>query len=96
MNIVDINSIKPPGEEASTFQGLKHGASISFFVVQFSPGKGPKKHRHPYEEPFVILDGEIEVIVDDQTQTVSAATIVIVPANTWHELKNLTYKPVIW
>jgi quercetin dioxygenase-like cupin family protein len=94
MNIVDINSNKPPGEEAATFQGFEYGASISFFVVQFSPGKGPKKHRHPYEETFVILDGEIEVIVDDQTQTVSTAKIVMVPANTWHEFKNRSDKLV--
>lgn len=94
MNIIDIDQMKAPGEEAANFQGFKHGASISFFAVQFSPGRGPNKHRHPYEETFIILDGEIKAIVDGQTQTIGGAKIVIIPANTWHEFKNRSDKPL--
>ena len=41
MEIIDISSIKPAGAEVANFQGFEHGASVSFFVVEFSPGKGP-------------------------------------------------------
>jgi quercetin dioxygenase-like cupin family protein len=34
------------------------------------------------------------VIVDDQAQTVSGAKLVIIPANSWHEFKNRSDKPV--
>jgi hypothetical protein len=30
---------------------------ISFFWVQAAPGNGPSLHKHPYEEIFVILEG---------------------------------------
>jgi len=40
MKIVDIDSRKPPGEEVAIFQGFQHGAGVSFFLVEFSPGKG--------------------------------------------------------
>lgn len=93
MNIVDMKALKPLNGEAATFQGLEHGANVSFFVVQFSPGKGPKKHRHPYEETFIILDGEIEVIVDGETQVIGNDTIAIIPAGSWHEFKNRSEKP---
>ena len=90
MKIIDINSLMPSGQEVATFQGIKHGANVSFFIVRFSPGKGPKKHRHPYEETFIILDGEIEAILDGETKTLSENNIVIIPAGTWHEFKNRT------
>jgi quercetin dioxygenase-like cupin family protein len=90
MKIIDIKSLMPSGQEVATFQGIKHGANVSFFIVRFSPGKGPKKHRHPYEETFIILDGEIEAIVDDETKTLRENNIVIIPAGTWHEFKNRT------
>jgi quercetin dioxygenase-like cupin family protein len=94
METIDISSLKPPGQEVAIFQGSKHGANVSFFIVQFSPGKGPRKHRHPYEETFIILEGEIEAIVDDETKTISANNIVIIPAGIWHEFKNYSEKQV--
>ena len=94
MKLIDINSLKTPGQEVVTFQGVKHGANVSFFIVHFSPGKGPKKHRHPYEETFIILEGEIEAIVDDEPKTLSENNIVIIPAGTWHEFKNRSDKTV--
>ena len=94
MNIIDINSLKPPGQEVATFQGAQHEANVSFFIVHFSPGKGPRKHRHPYEETFIILEGEIEAIVDDETKTLRENNIVIIPAGVWHEFKNCSEKQV--
>jgi len=94
MRTVDINSIKPSGEEVAIFQGIKHGANVSFFIVHFSPGKGPKKHRHPYEETFIILEGEIEAIIDGETKTLRENNIVIIPAGDGHAFKNRSEKQV--
>lgn len=45
MKVIDINSMNPSGGEVATFQGFEHEANISFFIVQFSSGKEPRKHR---------------------------------------------------
>jgi quercetin dioxygenase-like cupin family protein len=94
MKTIDINSITPTGQEVATFHGSKHGANVSFFIVHFSPGKGPRKHRHPYEETFILLEGEIEAIVDGETKNFSENNIVIIPAGVWHEFKNCSERPV--
>ena len=94
MKIIDINDLRAPSGEAATFQGFAHEANVSFFIVQFSRGKGPKKHRHPYEETFIILDGEIEAIVDGEVQRIGSDQIAIIPANAWHEFKNCSDKPL--
>lgn len=88
MKIIDMNSLRSPDRQAATLHGFEHGANVSFFIVQFGPGKGPNKHRHPYEETFIIFDGEIEAIVDGKTQRIGSHTVAIIPANTWHEFKN--------
>jgi len=95
MKIIPINSIKPPAGEVAIFQGIEYGANVSFFVVQFSPGNGPGKHRHPYEEIFIVLDGEIAVIIDGEMQMIKSGTIVIIPAGSWHEFKNRSEKVIL-
>lgn len=93
MKIIDINVMKPPNGEVAAFQGFDHGANVSFFVVQFSTGHGPSKHRHPYEETFIIFNGKIEVIVDGESQMIEGGTIAVIPANSWHEFKNRSDDP---
>lgn len=88
MKIIETDSLRPPSGGSPRFTGVDHDASVSFFVVDSPPGKGADKHRHPYEEIFIILDGDIEVIIDGQMQRVSKGQIVVIPANTWHEFKN--------
>ena len=94
MKIIDMKSIKSPNGEAATFQGFEHKAKVSFFVVNFSQGKGPGKHQHPYEETFIILDGGIEAVIDGETQLLGSDTIAMIPAGTWHEFKNRSEKKV--
>lgn len=93
MKIIEFNGKQPSGAEVTTFQGIEHGANVSFFIVRFSPGQGPKKHRHPYEEIFIILEGEIEATIDGETQMIGEGRIAIIPVNTWHEFKLCYDKP---
>jgi len=94
MKIIDIESIMPPGGNVANFQGGEHGANVSFFVVYFSQGEGPRKHRHPYEETFVILEGDIELLIDGISQQVGGGTITVIPAGTWHQFKVISEEPV--
>ncbi|MGL4612035.1 MAG: cupin domain-containing protein [Trueperaceae bacterium] len=88
MKVVDIASLRPPSGGSPRFEGGNYGANVSFFVVTSSPGNGADKHRHPYEETFVILEGDIEVIIDGELRMIQGSNIVVIPLNTWHEFKN--------
>jgi quercetin dioxygenase-like cupin family protein len=87
MNIIEIDSLRPDPEHAARFQGIDHNAQTSFYVVTSLPGRGVNKHRHPYEEIFIILKGDVEVIIDDEKKTLDSG-IIVIPAGTWHEFKN--------
>ena len=95
MQIITIDSLAPPTGGSPRFEGIGYGARTSFFVVNSPPGRGADKHRHPYEEIFVILGGDIEVIVAGEMQVITPGHIVIIPPNTWHEFKNRSDHPAL-
>ena len=71
------------------FQGGEHGGiPISFFWVQSSPGGGPQLHKHPYEEIFVILEGQATFTVGENTIDVEGGHVVIGPAGVPHKFIN--------
>ncbi len=42
------------------FEGEHHGdTGVSFILVNAPPMGGPKLHRHPYEEVFVVQEGSV-------------------------------------
>lgn len=95
MNVIPIDSLKPIGGGSARFEGINYGTSTAFFVVTSAPGHGADKHRHPYDETFILLDGIIEAIVDAEMQRIESGHILIIPANTWHEFKNRSDKPLL-
>jgi quercetin dioxygenase-like cupin family protein len=92
---IAIDSLRPAGGGAALFQGFQHGVNTSFFVVTSRPGSGAPKHRHPYEEIFVVLEGEIEVIVDGELEMVSGGSIRIIPPGSWHQFTNRSDRPCL-
>ena len=74
----------PRGKVAARFEGERHGAAVSFFVGAYPPGFSPPLHRHPYEETFIIEEGQGTFTVGDETIEAGAGAILVVPAGTAH------------
>lgn len=51
-------------------------------------GGGPRLHRHPYEEIFVIQEGQVTFTVGSATVEARAGQIVIVPKGVPHKFVN--------
>src|SRR5262249_38115318 len=65
------------------FQGYHYGnTNISFILVEAQPGEGPKLHSHPYEEVFIVQEGQATFTVGNETIEAAAGQIVIAPAST--------------
>jgi mannose-6-phosphate isomerase-like protein (cupin superfamily) len=88
MDIIGIAALAASPGGTARFEGADHGSSVSFFVVRSETGRGAARHRHPYDETFVILEGVIEVIVDDVLRMLQPGTIAVIPAGSWHEFTN--------
>jgi len=79
----------PYGTIAHRFEGYRHGdANVSFFLVDCPPGKGAALHTHPYEEVFVVQEGEATFTVGDAEIKARGGQIVVVPAGVPHKFVN--------
>ncbi len=75
----------PPGGRC--FVGADHGGvPISLFLVDVRPGSGPRLHRHPYPEIFVIDTGQATFQINDSLLAAHAGDILIAPAGSAHPL----------
>jgi mannose-6-phosphate isomerase-like protein (cupin superfamily) len=73
------------GEDENEVQGHNHNAAVSVIVVDAPPGSGPRLHRHPYEEVFVIQDGTATFTAGDETIEASGGQVVVVPGGVPHK-----------
>ena len=55
-------------------------------VFSFDQGQGLSEHTAPYDAMVEILDGEADITISGQTQSVKAGEMVIMPANQPHAL----------
>lgn len=55
------------------------------FLSRHPPGTGPSLHLHPYEDTFLLQEGEALFTVGDHTINASAGDILVVPAETPHK-----------
>jgi mannose-6-phosphate isomerase-like protein (cupin superfamily) len=70
-------------------EGYLHGnANVSVILVDVAPGEGPKLHKHPYEEVFIIQEGTATYTIGSTTLEAQAGQIAIVPAGVPHKFVN--------
>ena len=75
-------------ETAYEFEGYQHDAGVSFIVIDAPPGSGPKLHRHPYEEVFVVQEGSATFTAGDDIIEASGGQVVVVRAGVAHKFVN--------
>lgn len=81
-------------ETAYCFEGAEYGnVPGSFFWVFSLPGRGSSLHVHPYQEIFVVQQGQATFTVGDETIVAHGGEIVVVPANTPHRYRNSGEEP---
>jgi len=72
-----------------------HSAALSVIHNEaMPPGGGPALHRHPYEEVFLILEGEATFTLGDQTRVARAGEFLIAPPGVPHAFKNTGSGPL--
>lgn len=77
-------------EHSHEFVGAEHGDDIPFCVilVHSQPGVGPKLHRHPYPEVFVVERGRATFRIGDETVVVEGGHVVVSPSGEAHGFTN--------
>ena len=61
---------------------------FSFILVHSQPGVGPKLHRHPYAEVFIVESGQATFRIGHDTVVVEGGHVVVSPPGEAHGFTN--------
>ena len=61
---------------------------FSVILVHGGPGTGPRVHRHPYPEVFVVEAGEATFRLGDEDVVVGAGHLLVSPSGVLHGFQN--------
>jgi quercetin dioxygenase-like cupin family protein len=90
MPFVDVSSLRVierlPGWHGRYF----HSSSMTFAHYDFTRGASIHEHFHPEEEVYEVIEGELEITIDGQSQIVRPGVVAIVPGGVRHSIKALT------
>jgi quercetin dioxygenase-like cupin family protein len=90
-------------QDALPFVGMSHqfvGAdqgdvAVSVYLVNAPPGRGPKAHRHPYDEIAFVREGRGLWTVNGETREATAGDILVVKAGEVHSFTNTGSGPLV-
>ncbi|MGB3305893.1 MAG: cupin domain-containing protein [Thermomicrobiales bacterium] len=81
--------VGPAGSFARIVNGVEHGlASVSLMMSEVQPGEGPARHRHAYDEVFVVEAGDARFLIGDEVVDATPGQVVLVPAGIAHSFAN--------
>jgi quercetin dioxygenase-like cupin family protein/ketosteroid isomerase-like protein len=69
---------------ADKVEVLRGGGEYEMFRVSGPVDSGPPPHAHPWRETMHVLDGEVDVMVDGDTQRLTTGDTATVPAGALH------------
>ena len=87
-SIIPFGELEPT-EHSREFVGAEHeDVPFSVILVHSRPGVGPKVHRHPYPEVFIVESGQATFQIGDASFVVEGGNVVVSPAGEAHGFVN--------
>lgn len=78
------------------FVGADQGdTGVSAFLFHGEPGRGPKPHRHPYDEVHFIREGRGLYTVEGKTFEAGAGDILVIKAGEVHSFRGIGEEPLV-
>jgi quercetin dioxygenase-like cupin family protein len=68
----------------------------TMFMVRYQPGALAHPHDHPFEESYYMLEGEIDVVADDQRYTLYPGDVFWTATGCIHAFYEVKGRPVKW
>jgi len=75
------------GETISILATAQATGSYEVFLQHGPEGAGPPPHFHDWDEAYYVLEGRMDVTVDNRTRTVSAGEFIHIPRGVVHAFR---------
>ena len=60
------------------------------FIQEGPAGSGPPPHMHPWDEAYLMLEGEMDVLIGPETVRLRPGMFAYIPAGTVHNFRDAT------
>lgn len=84
MGFIDINQFP----EVQPIPGCRlrapHGEHIMLSYLRMEPGAEVPSHAHPHEQAGMLLEGQLELTIGDETRVMRPGEMYIVPGGVTH------------
>lgn len=78
------------------FVGADNGdVGVSVYFVEAPPGRGPARHRHPYDKVVLVKEGRARWTVDGQVHEAGPGDILVVKAGEVHTFVSVGDVPLV-
>ena len=83
------------GTQSKTLVGKDAGGdNLTVVNAVIAPGAGLALHIHPnYEEAMLVVEGNIEAVLEDETRILGPGDLLLAPAGVKHTIINQSDKP---
>lgn len=83
------------GTRSNTLVGKDNGGdNLTVVEAGIDPGAGLAPHIHPsYEEAMLVVEGNIEAVLEDETRVLGPGDLLLAPAGVKHTITNQSDKP---
>jgi quercetin dioxygenase-like cupin family protein len=61
-----------------------HGKNMTLGLVEIIAGNNLPQHQHPHEQITYILEGQLDMTIDDTLCSLTAGMYYVIPSNVWH------------
>jgi quercetin dioxygenase-like cupin family protein len=80
-----------PNRMRAVLEGATHsGVPIELHITELAPGEAPHPpHHHVHEEMMLILEGKVEVTIQDHSATLGPGSAAFVASNEQHGWRNV-------
>ena len=87
--VIRAGELQPSPGGTITFEGEPHASGVSFFLVNSQTGAGPRLHRHPYSETWIVRGGRALFTADGEELEARPGDIVVVSTDAPHKFTSL-------
>jgi len=94
VHVIDAGNVPAPvnvvGETITILAGGDQSKPFEVHIQEGVKGGGPPPHFHPWDEAFLVIDGQVEVTVEGKATTISPGGYVHIPGGSVHAYKNIS------
>jgi mannose-6-phosphate isomerase-like protein (cupin superfamily) len=83
--VVHTGQWLPGGKTAVDLLGVDHGAEVTLIIEDMKPGGGPRLHKHPYPEVWVVISGTGDFTAGDKVLQATTGDVVYVEPELPHK-----------